>query len=93
MEKTDHVLYCHEAGRVEAFHATADCIDSGIGEMETDPDLAEILLEFVHKRGSESMKAICFGRPSRFSALERSQDAIAWQCLLEGMVSVEIVTL
>ena len=47
-----------------------------MGEMETDPDLAEILSEFVHERGSESMEAICFGRPSRFSTLARSQDAI-----------------
>ena len=39
------------------------------------------------------MEAICFGRPSRFSALARSQDAIGWQRLLEGMVLVKIVTL
>ena len=62
-------------------------------EMETDPDLVEILSEFVRERGSESMEAICFGRPSRFSALACSQDAIGWQRLIEGMVSVEIATL
>ena len=61
---------------MEAYHATADCLDIWIGEMETNPDLAEILSEFVHERGSESMEAICFGQPSRFSALSRSQDAI-----------------
>ena len=63
-----------------------------MGEMETDPDLAEIISESVHKRGSESMEAICFGRPSRFRALTHSQDAIGWQRLLEGMVLVEIAT-
>ena len=64
-----------------------------MGEMETNPDLAEILSEFLHKRGLESMEAICFGRPSRFSALARSQDAIGRQRLLEGIVSAEIATL
>ena len=59
-----------------------------MGDIETDPDLAEILSEFVHESGSESMEAIYFGRLSRFSALARSQDAIGWQRLLEGMVSV-----
>ena len=39
------------------------------------------------------MEAICFGRTSHFSALARSQDAIGWQRLLEGMVLVEIATL
>ena len=73
---TEHILYYHEAGRVEAFHVTAYCLESCMGEMETDPDLAEILLEFEHERESESMEAICFGRPSRFSALARWQDAI-----------------
>ena len=78
---------------MEAFNATADCLDSWMVEMETEPDLAEILLEFVHERGSEPMEAICFGRPSRFSALVRSQDEIGRQRLLEGMVLVEIATL
>ena len=64
-----------------------------MGEMETDPDLAEILPEFVHERGPESMEAICFGQTSRFSALACSQDAIGWQRLLEGMVLLEIATL
>ena len=54
---------------METFHANADCLESWMGDMETDPDLAEILSEFVHKRGLESMEAICFGRPSHFSAL------------------------
>ena len=58
VETTEHILHCHEAGRVEAFHATADCLDIWMGEMETDPDLAEILSEFVHERGSESMEEI-----------------------------------
>ena len=57
-ETAEHILHCHEAGRVEAFHANADCLDSWMGEMETDPDLAEIISEFVHERGSESMEAI-----------------------------------
>ena len=60
-----------------------------MGDMETEPNLAEILSEVVHERGSESTEAICFGRPSRFSALARSQDAIGWQRLLEGMVLVK----
>ena len=88
VETTEHILHCHEAGRVEEFHAIAGCLDSWMGEIETDPDLAEILSEFVHKRGSESMEAICFGRPSHFSALVRLQDAIGWKRLLEVMVSV-----
>ena len=93
VETTKHILHCHEAGRLEAFHATADCLDSCMGEMETDLDLAEILSEFVHERVSELMETICFGRPSRFSALVHSQDTIGWKRLLEGMVSVEIATL
>ena len=76
VETTEHILHCHEAGRVEAFHATSDCLDSWMGKMETDPYLTEILLEFVQDRGLELMEAICFGRPLRFSALARLQDAI-----------------
>ena len=90
VETTEHILHFHEAGRVEAFHATTDCLDSFMGKMETEPHLAEILSEFVHERVLESMETICFGRLSRFSALARSQDAIGWQRLLEGMVLVEI---
>ena len=85
VEPTEHILHCHEAGKVEAFHATADCLDSWMGEMENEAYLAG--------RGSESKEAVCFGRPSRFSALACSQDAIGWQGLLERMVSVEIATL
>ena len=76
VDTTEHILHCHEAGRVEVFHVTADFLDSWMGGMETDPDLAEILSDFVHKRGLESMEAICFGQPSRFSALAPSQDEI-----------------
>ena len=36
------------------------------------------------------MEEIFFGRPSQFSALAHSQDAIGWKRLLEGMVLVEI---
>ena len=93
VETTEQILHCHETSRVEEFHATTDCLYSWMGEMETDPDLAEILSEFVHERGSELIEAICFGRPSRFSALARSHDAIGWQRLLEAMVSVEIATM
>ena len=49
----EYILHCHEAGGVEVFHATADFLDSWMGEMETDPDLEEILSEFVNERGSE----------------------------------------
>ena len=90
VETSEHILHCHEAGRVEEFHVTADCLDSCMGEMETDSDLTEILSEFLHERGSESMEAICFGQPLCFSALARLQDAIEWKRLLEVMVSVEI---
>ena len=93
VETTKHVLHCLDAGRVEAFHATTDYLDIWMGDMETDPDLMEILSEFVHERVSESMEAICFGQTSLFSALARSQDAIGWQRLIEGMVSAEIATL
>ena len=43
LETTEHIFHCHEAGRVEVFHATTDCLDSWMGDMETDPDLADIL--------------------------------------------------
>ena len=84
----EHILHCREAGRVEAFHVTVDCLDSWMGEMETDPNLAETLSGFVHERGSESLEAIYFGRLSRLSAFSHSRNAIGWQRLLEGMVSV-----
>ena len=61
-----------------------------MGEMETDPDLVEILSEFVHERGSESMEAICFRRPSRFSAFSGCNRMAA---PTRGNVKVEIATL
>ena len=62
VETTEHILHCHEAGRVEVFHETADFLGSWMREMETDPDLAEILSEFLHERGSESMGAYALDR-------------------------------
>ena len=64
-----------------------------MAEVETDPELAGIISEFVHERGSESMVTICFGRPSRFNALVRLQNVIGWQIFLEGMVLMGIATL
>ncbi len=43
------------------------------GNVNTDPELAECIMEYVQGRGQESMEEIVQGAPERFNAMGRSQ--------------------
>ena len=89
-ETTAHVLQCEEAGRVEAFHLTADCLEGWMEDHDTQEELAECLGQYVHGRGSEALSDICRGMGGRFRNLGRSQDKVGWRRFLEGMVVKEV---
>ena len=92
-ETTDHVLRCEEAGRVEAFHLTADCLEDWMECNDTQEDLAECLGRYVHGRDSETLSEICQDMGGRFHSLGRSQDKVGWRRLLEGMVVKEVAVI
>ena len=48
-ETAAHMLSCNEAGRVEALHVTADCLEDWMEDNDTDPDLAKCIGEYVRE--------------------------------------------
>ena len=94
-ETTAHILDCEESGRVEALLATADELDNWLDETDTDPLLADCIIDFVRGRGGRTMAEIQvdLDLPSRFDKAVSSQDTIGWRRMLEGMISKEFAVL
>jgi len=92
-ETQDHILQCEEQGRVTAFNEVVDALEEWMEEADTEPELAELITEFVRSRGSESLSTLTFARSKRYLAFARSQDTIGWNRFLEGMISKELVSL
>lgn len=88
-----HILHCEEVGWVDAFQQMADGLELWLEDVDTDPELTEVIMECVRARGLLSIAEVCEGLPGRFQQLGRSQDIIGWQRMLEGMVSVEFARL
>ena len=84
------MVRCEEAGRVEAFHLTVDCLEEWMEDNETQEELAECLGQYVHGRDSETLSEICSGMGGRFDSLGRLQDKVGWRRFLEGMVVKEV---
>ena len=95
IETTSHILHCDESGRVEALLATADELSNWLDEVNTDPDIADCIVEYVKGRGGKTMRDIeaDLELPPEFKEVAVSQDKIGWQRMLEGMISKEFVRL
>ena len=52
-------MNCQEEGRVEVFMSTADALEDWMEHAETDPDLADCIMEYVRGRGGETMEEVC----------------------------------
>jgi len=90
VETAKHVILCPEEGRVEVFMRLSELLERWQYNINTDPELAECIVEYVQGRGQKLMEEIVWGAPERFNAMGWSQDKIGWQRFLEGMISKEI---
>ena len=78
VETAEHVILCPEERRVEVFMRSSELLERGLHIVDTDPELAECIVEYVQGRGQELMEEIVWGAPERFNAMGRSQDKIGW---------------
>ena len=92
-ETCAHVLFCREAGRVDALHKTITSMEIWLKENGTDPILAHCLVEYAKGRGERTMEAITEGRGHRYHNLGQSQDLIGYRRFMEGMISAECRTI
>ncbi len=65
-------------------------LEQWLHDVDTDPELADCIVEYVQRRGQESMKETIQGMPRRSNAMGQSQDRIRWRGFLEGIISKEI---
>jgi hypothetical protein len=79
VETAKHVILCLEEGHVEVFMRSSELLEQWLYNVNTDPELAECIVEYVQGRGQESMEEIIWGALERFNAMGRSQDKIGWQ--------------
>ena len=84
---------CSEEGRVAALHATTKSMRIWLGVNNTDPVLADCLVQYARGRGVTSMSEIYRGHLDRYHALGISHDKIGWRQFMDGMISVECVNL
>jgi hypothetical protein len=78
----DHVILCPEDGQVEVFTQSLLALERWLYDANTDP-----IVEYVQRRGQETMEEIVQEAPRRFKAMGQSQDRIGWRRFLEGMIS------
>lgn len=93
VETCGHVLACEEAGRVDLLHKSIDLVDQWMKEQGTEPTLRRVLIEYAHGRGGKTMGEIVGMRGGRLRALAGSMDKIGWRRFMEGMISVEVVSM
>jgi hypothetical protein len=93
VETADHVVKCSEAGQVEAFTNGVTALKTCLDAAYIDPDLAEVIVEYVWGRDYITMREVVNIAPRRLRQLGYSQDVIGWHQFLEGMVSKEIISL
>jgi hypothetical protein len=84
------VLLCPEEGQVEVFMQSLLALERWLNKVDTDPDLADSIVEYVQQQGTVSMEDIVQEAPSRFQVVGKSQDKIGWRRFLEGMIAKEI---
>ncbi len=65
-------------------------LERWLHDVDTDPELADCIVEYLQRRGQESMEETIQEMPRRFNAMGRSQDRIGWRRFLEGMILKKI---
>jgi hypothetical protein len=93
VETAEHILLCPKEGRIEAFRLAMTALERWLNEADTDPDLADSIVEYVQRRGTAAMEEVAREAPHRFRTMGLSQDRIGWRRFLEGMISKEITVI
>ncbi len=89
----EHILLRPEEGRIEAFRLATTVLERWLDEADTDPDLADSIVEYVQRRRTATMEEVVREAPRRFRTMGLSQDKIGWRRFLEGMISKEITVI
>ncbi len=58
VEMAEHVLLCPEEGRVEVFMQLLLALERWLHDVDTDPELADCIVEYVQRWRQESMDEI-----------------------------------
>jgi hypothetical protein len=74
VEMAEHVLLRPEEGQVEVFMQLTLALERWLHDVDTDPELADCIVEYVQRRGQESMDEIVQEAPGRLNAMGQSQD-------------------
>ena len=61
VESNEHLTFCEEAGRVEAFNLSVETLAGWLEDNDTEEGLASCLVTFLGLRGSDCMLAVCRG--------------------------------
>ena len=65
----EHVLLCPEEGRVEVFMQLLLALKWWLHDVDTDPEFVDCIVEYVQRRGQESMEETVQEMPRRFNAM------------------------
>ncbi len=76
VEMAEHVILCPEESWVEVFMQSLLFLERWLHEVDTDPELADCIVEYVQGWGQESMEEIVWRALERFNAMGQSQDKI-----------------
>jgi hypothetical protein len=90
VETAEHVILCPEEGQVEVFMQSLLALEQWLHDVDTDPEIVDCIVEYLQRRGQESMDEIVQEAPGRLDAMGQSQDKIGWRRFLEGMILKEI---
>ncbi len=91
VETAEHVILCPEEGQVKVFMQSLLFLERWLHEVDTDPELADCIMEYVQGWGQVLMEEIVWGALERFNAMGQLQDKIGWRRYLEGMISKKIM--
>jgi hypothetical protein len=79
VEMAEHVILCPEEGWVEVFMQSLLILEQWLHKVDTDPELADCIVEYIQGQGQESMEEIVWEAPETFNAMGQSQDKIGWR--------------
>jgi hypothetical protein len=69
VETAEHVILCPEEGQVEVFMQLSLALEQWLHDLDTDPELGDCIVEYVQRRGQESMEETVQEMPRRFNAM------------------------
>jgi hypothetical protein len=56
VETIEHILLCPKEGSVEEFWLAMSALERWLDAADTDPDLADSIVEYVQRRGTVTME-------------------------------------